>query len=406
MTQIFKRFFFHLVVVSVGLLIVLYSFPIFAFASGVNSEFKVSGWIPYWQDTKGITDAAAHLQYIDTVNPFVFSVKNDGSLKDLSSGLATSSWQQFIKKAHQQDVEVIPTVMWSDGAQINTVLANASLRTKHEDAIVAMVQEGKYDGVDIDYEGKLAETKDDFSLFLKELKSKLGSKILSCTVEPRTPPDSLYAVIPADIAYANDYTAIGQACDRVEIMAYDQQRADIQLDALRQGAPYMPLSDDDWVTKVVQLALKEIPASKIMLGVPTYGHQYTVTTAPQWYKDYTRVGSLSMPDALSLASQYKVVPFRNSGGETTFTYFPNDSVYTALHTLPVPAGTPNGNTAAAQALLYSTLSGQPAQFNIVVYSDAGSVQRKIEIAKQYHLRGIALYKIDGDEDPNIWQVLK
>lgn len=399
-----KRFIFHLIIVAIGMLIVLNSFPIFALAAA-SGHLEVSGWIPYWRDSQGIADARKHIGKLDTVNPFEFSVKNDGTLKDLYTSTSTDL-KRLLTYAHSHGSEVIPTVMWSDGTAINAVLSSNDLRAQHEDAIVSMVKKGKYDGVDIDYEGKLSATKANFSLFLKELKAKLGSKTLTCAIEPRTPPDSLFTTVPATIEYANDYKAIGTYCDRVEIMAYDQQRADIKLDAARQGAPYIPLSDVDWVEKVIKLAIQDIPPEKIMLGVPTYGHQYTVTVFPQWYKDYARVGSLNLPDALDLSKQYKVTPGRNAGGEMSFAYFPAASVFKILSGLPVPQGTQRGFEAAAQALLYANYSGASAQFNVVWYSDAGAVERKVALAKKYGLRGIALFKIDGQEDQNIWNVLK
>lgn len=396
------RIFSVSIVLIVGLLIILNSFPILALAASSN-ELKVSGWIPYWRDAQGMSDAKKNINKLDTINPFVFIAQPDGTIKDMGK-LSDSDWKSSIRYAKQKKVEVIPTVMWSDGVAINAVLSSSTARTAHINAIYDMVKKGGYDGVDIDYESKLSTTIDFYSMFLKELKAKLEKKILTCTVEPRTPPESLYKVVPSNLEYANDYKAIGEYCDRVEIMAYDQQRADILLDEARSGEPYMPLSDIDWVEKVVQLALKDIPAEKIMLGVPTYGHHYQVMVAPNWYKEYQRIDSLNMPDSLALAKSYKVTPGTNKGGEQSFTYFPETSVFKILTSLPVPVGTQRGYEAASQALLFANATGQLVPFDLVWYSDASAVKSKIELAKKYDLRGIALFKIDGQEDATIWKL--
>ena len=226
--------------------------PVFVNAA---SDLEVSGWIPYWSGNSGIRDAEKRLSVLDEIHPFSFSVKSDGTLLDLL-GLDKSAWKRLIRKADSKDVLVTPTVMTSDGAMLHALLSDPVRRAAHVRHIAQMVEEGDYDGVNIDYEGKRAETKDFFSLFLKELKAAIGTKQLSCAVEARTPPDSLYRTLPPVIEYANDYAAIGTHCDRVQIMAYDQQRADIKLNDARRGAPYMPVSDTEWVRKVVALAVQ------------------------------------------------------------------------------------------------------------------------------------------------------
>lgn len=385
------------------LLLSVFFIPTASYA--VEEDFEVSGWIPYWRDSEGIKDAKKHLSDIDRVLPFAFTVTTQGVIKD-QAGLTDKEWKNFIKLAQKKNVEVIPTVMWSDGDSIHAVLSNTSSRASHIEGIVDMVKKGKYDGVDIDYESKNAETIDYFSLFLKELKMKLGKKLLTCTVEARTPPDSLYKEIPAVLTYANDYGEIGKYCDRVELMTYDQQRADLKLNAQKAGQPYMPVSDVDWVKKVVELALKDIPKEKTILGISSYGHHYTVTVTPNWYKNYKKIGALNVPDILDVAKDYKVTPSRNRAGEMSFTYIPKSSNLKLSKSLKIPKDTPKGNIVAARALAYADKTGKEVSFNMAWYSDAEAMKQKVDLAKQFDLRGVALFKIDGEEDQKIWKFLK
>lgn len=399
--QITQHTYRYYVVLMLALLTLI---PSFTFAATPTS-LEVAGWIPYWRDSQGIKDAKKNIKDIDVVYPFAFSVKSDGDIKDLA-GLKDKEWQSLFKLARSKDIEVIPTVMWSDGAGIHTILSSTSSRNAHVEAIVDMVEKGKYDGIDIDYEAKKSETKDFFSQFLKELKAELGKKLLTCTVEARTPPESLYREIPAVIAYANDYKEIAKHCDRVEIMAYDQQRADIQLNAKRTGQPYMPVSDADWVEKVITLALKDIPKEKLVLGIPTYGHHYALTVVPEWYKDYRKIGALNVPDILDIAKEYKVTPTRNAAGEMSFSYIPKSSDLKLSSALKIPKSTPKGNIVAARALAYANKTGETVTVNLAWYSDAGAIEDKIDLAKKYNLRGIALFKIDGEEDKKVWSLIK
>lgn len=367
------------------------------------SAFEVSGWIPYWQDTLGLKSATKNISDLDIVYPFVFTVKNDGSLSE-QADLDESKWKKFLRTADKNNVDVMPTVMWSDGAAIHAVLSDSDKREAHIDAIVEMVEDGDFAGVNIDYESKLSETKDYFSRFLEELKDELGGQALSCTIEARTPPDSRWRTVPAVIEYSNDYEAFAEHCDFVEIMAYDQQRADLKLNDSKKGEPYIPVADTDWVEKVLELALEDIPAEKIMLGVPTYGRQWTLTVAPEWFKEYKSVGAINLPDAKELAEDYKKEVGRNQAGEASYTFFHEDSPFKILEVLPVPEGTRKGFEAAAKALLFANMAKMEVPVNVVWYSDAEAIKDKIELIEKYGLKGLAVFKIDGEEDSKIWKL--
>lgn len=368
-----------------------------------EAAFEVSGWIPYWEASKGTRSAMKNIDSLDAIQPFSFSVNADGSIKDLA-GMSKSTYKRFLKKAKDEGVRVTPTVMWSDTASIHRVLSDSKLRQSHVKAIADMVKKGKYDGVDIDYEGKRAETKPFFSLFLKELDAALGSSFLACTIEARTPPESLYTTVPASIQYANDFVEINKYCDRVHIMAYDQQRADLKLNSARQGQPYYPVSDIEWVRKVMNLAAKTIDKDKLVIGVATYGREVEVTVSPNWYQGYRQLWSVNGKYPKDTADEYDVRPSRNAAGEMSFTYIPEDSKVRIPRSVKAPAGTSSGMETAARALAYANQTGNTYTFNMVWWSDAEAVAKKVALAKELGLRGVAIFKIDGSEDKNIWKL--
>lgn len=374
--------------------------------TGAASDLEVSGWVPYWSGVKATQNARKHMDTLSIVHPFGYTLRQNGTLHD-AMGIKKSHWKKLFKTAKDNDVLVIPTITTSDGALVHRLLSDSTLREEHIEEIVTTVKKGKFDGIDIDYEGKWSETKEYFALFLEELDEALGSKLLTCAIEARTPPDSLYKVVPESINYANDYEAIAKHCDRVEIMTYDQQRADIKLNDERSGEPYIPVSDADWVEKVIKLALESIPKEKIMLGVPTYGHHYEVVVEPNWFRSYGRVGALNAPAAEKLAKKEKVKPSRNKGGEISFSYA---TIFSApevrSRTVDVPKNIPSGNLVAARALAYANETGLPTVFNYVTWSDAEAIEEKVKLAEKYDLRGIAIFKIDGQEDKEIWKLFE
>jgi spore germination protein len=269
------------------------------------------------------------------------------------------------------------------------LLAQKKKRVEHEKAIVALVKNYKVDGIDIDYENKLAEIKPYFSVFLTELSRLLHAqgKKLICTVEARTPPTSRYAttspIVLSHVEYANDYKTIGVVCDQVRIMAYDQGSDDASLviQNTNLGNLYRPVADIDWVEKISTLALEDIPAKKIVLGIPTYGYKYEIipATATSTIK-YSRIGSMNFNYADDLAKSLNVVPTRNIAGELSFTY----STSTDL----------SGN-----------YLGATKQY-LVWYSDAIAIADKIRLAKLYKLAGVVIFKVDGGNDPKLWDVLR
>lgn len=378
---------------------------LFAGIPASASAMEVGAWVPWFGGDAAPESATKNIKDLDVVYPFVYEVSSDGSLVN-KVNFKSSAWEDLFEAAEDEKVEVIPTVAWFDGEQIDEVLGSSSKRKKHIAAIVKMVNDNDFDGVNIDYEQKKSETKDDFSKFLKELNSKLKKKTLTCAIEARTPPESLYANPPAKIDYANDYKAIDKYCDTVEIMTYDQQRADIKLNSERKGVPYMPVADKDWVEKVVKLAVKDIDEDKILLGVPTYGRAWDVTVAPEWYKDYTRVASLNQPRILELSKKYNSPIGRTAGGEAVISYFPEDSPYRVFNALPTPKDTPKGFEAAAKALQVATLANTEVKVRFVTWSDAEAIEDKFDLIDKYGLKGTAIFKVDGEEDPKIWSAIK
>lgn len=372
-----------------------------AVVQGASSD--VAAWIPWWTEEAGTASALEHVKDFDVIYPFVFEVNTDGTLKNRVN-FSDKHWKTLLKAADKNKVDVIPSVAWFDGNAIHAVLSDDKSRQVHIDEIVTMVKKYRFDGVNIDYESKLGETIDHYSQFLSELNSALGKKSLTCTIEARTPPDSRWKEIPAEIKYANDYKAMNKYCDWVEIMAYDQQRADLKLNDKRKGVPYMPVADNEWVEKVVKLALEDIDADKVMLGVATYGRAWDITVAPDWYKDYKKVASLNPPRIAELSKKYSSPIGRTDGGEAVISYFPEDSVWKIFNQLPTPKGTQKGYEAAAKALMVATIAKVEIPVRFVTWSDATAIDSKLDLINKYNLRGVAIFKVDGEEDKDMWKL--
>lgn len=376
-------------------------------------SLEVGGWIPYWREATGTQDVLAHLSQMTEVSPFVITMKTDGTIND-AGGLDQEPWTSFIAAAKAKHVRVIPTVMWGNGDTEQAILSDATKRVALEGQIANFVKVGGYDGIDIDFEAKHSETKDYFSLFLKGLYARMGNKWVYCSIEARMPIADRYGYtgeIPPDATeYANDYVAINKYCDRVEIMAYDQGSIDVVLNQAR-AAPYVPVADPAWVTNVVSLAAQTIAKKKILIGIPTYGYEYSVTPQAGGYQ-YNLDWAFNPGYATQLAQELNVAPVRNSAGELSFIYKSSDATQAAVSLASIPGSVTttqtSGNTTAPPDAVYSqaAIAGsiQPP-FNIVWWSDAQAIGDKVALAKKLGVRGVAIFKLDGGEDPGLWGVL-
>src|SRR3989338_857230 len=363
-------------------------------ASSIN-QFEFSGWIPYWRTATGTADVLPHLSQLTSVMPFGYTMKNDGTLADTAK-LREEPWTSFIAAAKKANVRVVPTVMWGNGETIHRVLSNTATRIALEDEIANVVKQSGFDGIDIDFEAKKHETIDYFSTFLKGLDMRLGNKLLYCTIEARMPLDHRYspgAVIPPDaMDYANDYKEINKYCDRVEIMAYDQGTIDVHLNGIR-SKPYAPVADPAWVETLVTLAAKSISKNKIIVGIPTYGYEYQISLLPDASFEYKVLWPFNPRYAIDIAKKIGITPTRTGAGELGFL---------TTSATSVPAGAEATEAEPTTIPPASTL----ISLNYLTWSDAKAIADKVALARKLGVRGVAVFKFDGGQDPGMWGVLK
>lgn len=379
--------------------------PAFATAA---IKFEVSGWLPYWRGATSTADVIPHLNLLTEVNPFVYALKSDGTILD-QGPMSTTTWQTLVAAAKAQKVRVIPTIMTGNGDLLHTLLSNSKKRIALEKTIVKLVKDNKYDGIDIDFEGKHAADKAYFATFLKGLYQRIGNKFVMCSIEARTPTDARYygTTIPPDATiYANDFVAINKYCDRVRLMTYDQQDVDLQLAAVAASSSqlYAPVADPAWVEKVVALAAKTIKKSKIEIGIPTYGYEYAVTAYAGNQYVYDVLWTFNPLYATQVAQQYGVTPERAPWGEMTLSHIKDAN--DATTTPPISAGSFVASAAAVAASQYASSTNTHIDFRYLVWPDAQAIAGKIALAQSLGVRGVAIFKLDGGEDQGIWQVLQ
>jgi spore germination protein len=144
------------------------------------------------------------------------------------------------------------------------VLANAVYRRNLILSIVNLTRQRGFGGVSIDFEFIPPPQRNDFNLFLRELKNALGELILHVNVHAKT------ADIPTNrIIGAYDYAAIGNIADMVAVMTIDYGYP---------GGPPDPIAPIWWMKQVVQYSITQINPRKLQIAMPLYGYDKVVGT--------------------------------------------------------------------------------------------------------------------------------
>ncbi len=385
------------------ILIVITSFifpPLDSYAA--TSKFYYAGWLPFWKKQSGANNIALSLEKFQEISPFSYEVGSNGKLIDVLK-IKEGFWPAWLSALRDMKIKIIPTIAWFDGPAIHKLLSNKTTRISHENAITKLVKDNKFDGIDIDYEAKLAETNPYFATFIYGLAIRLHplGKTLSCTIEARMPVSSRYSQTGTaeDTQYTNDYATLNKYCDEVRIMAYDQGMIDVKLDAQKgNGELYAPVADPDWAEKVLKEAMKTISPKKIMLGIPTYGYEYQVTWE-DGTATYQRLRSHTFFQAVIRSATVGSLPKRNSAGELSFTYSTSSFVEGVSKNL-------TWYVSSSKPLAITSNGTDSPVTRLVSFSDAGAAKQKIELAKKLGLRGVVFFKWDSEQDPTLWQAMK
>ncbi|MBQ8821834.1 MAG: LysM peptidoglycan-binding domain-containing protein [Lachnospiraceae bacterium] len=127
--------------------------------------------------------------------------------------------------------------------------------------ISVMYQKG-YVGVDIDFEYILAEDRDAFTEFVRQVAEQMRANGFhtSIALAPKTSRDQRGLLYEG-----KDYRALGEIVDHALLMTYEW--------GYTYGPP-LAVAPINQVRRVVEYAVTEIPPEKLDLGIPNYGYDW------------------------------------------------------------------------------------------------------------------------------------
>lgn len=333
-------------------------------AASLESLFYIDGDDLTVQPQIILNTINQHTKIIRIIAPQIYEMDQDGVIKGNID-------PQLLALTRQRHLPLMPLItnIGFDQALFHQFIHNTYAQHRAIQQMIALCQTNQFAGIQFDLENINIADKEVLSQFVQEAARALHhiNVVVSIAVVPRT-ADS-FATDYDKWYYANwsgayDYKALAQAVDFISLMSYDRHTS------LTTPGPIAPIQ---WVKATIEFALKEVPASKISLGIPSYSGYWTTSQmvrnkVPLMYQFRSKEKQIGYDDVSTLLHQYKQHPIWQPQWQSSY----------LIHT------------------------SQEGLLEYLFVENAKSFHQRVELAKHYHLRGFSVWKL-GAEDPAIWR---
>ncbi|MGE7750794.1 LysM peptidoglycan-binding domain-containing protein [Lysinibacillus fusiformis] len=294
-------------------------------------------------------NAVGHL--LTYFSSFAYKMKEDGTLQPIND-------EKMIAAAKAKNIIPMLTLTnftsTEEGSNLaHVVLSNEELRVKVMNNVLQVMQEKGYQVLNIDFENVLPADRENYNAFIQLAVDMLHPKgyLVSTALAPKTSATQV-----GTLYEAHDYEAHGRIADFVVLMTYEW--------GYRFGSP-QAISPINEMRRVVEYALTEMPADKILLGFELY--------ARDWLLPHVK-------------------------GQEAETFSPQEALNRAIK-----YGATIQYDQTAQSPFYRYVDEQGRNHE-VWFEDARSAQAKFDMVKQYNLRGISYWAL-GFPFPQNWVLL-
>ena len=324
-------------------------------SSGESSEPTYPAWVngyayPFIQrDVLNET-----LPFLSSLSVFSYGFTTDGELIP-----PTLDDSFMIDAALMEGVRPVLTLtpLGPDGnfnnALITAVVNDQAAKDNLLYNLLATVQAKNFGGVDIDFEYIRPEDRIPFADFVADVRNLLSpyGYHVSVALAPKTSDTQ------AGLLYeGKDYRLLGEAADSVLLMTYEW--------GYTYGPP-MAVAPLNKVRQVVEYAITRITSSKIDLGIPNYGYDWTLP----FVQGMSRATTVSNQEAVRIA---------------------------------IEAGVPIQFDEVAMSPFFQY--EKDGQLHEVWFEDVRSYQAKFSLLPEYNLRGMGYWQIMRFFRPN-WLLL-
>lgn len=291
-------------------------------------------------------------RYLTYWMPFVYSVKEDGTLTTLDD-------EEMLRSAFAERIVPIMAITnfsaTETGSDLaHTVLSSSELQETTITNILAVMKEKGYQGLNIDFENVYPADREHYNQFLQLAVDRLHplGYSVSSALAPKTSSEQKGLLYEA-----HDYEAHGRIVDFVVLMTYEW--------GYRKG-PAQAISPINQIKKVLDYAVTVIPRDKILFGFQIYARDWLLP-----FVQGSEAETFSAQEAVRRAIQNQVAIQYDTKAQAPF-------------------------------FRYADEQGRTHE---VWFEDARSAQAKFNMVKDYKLRGIS-YWVLGYPFPQNWLLLE
>ena len=289
---------------------------------------------------------------------------------DTNGNISSIASADYVSYAHKQNVEVCMTVRDFDGGissekESYELLSYTSRRETLITQLIAEALRVGVDGINVDFEKISDKCGEHYIEFIRELSVKCRQNGLVLSVDN---------YVPKSFNTQYDRKEQGIVADYVVIMGYDEYYA---------GSPEAgPVSSYNYVKEGITETLKEVPAEKVISGIPFFTRLWKETPKTEEElksdkgTDAEQYSATVESDAYGMDNAQAVV--KQAGVDTTW------------------------DKKAGQN--YATWEADGSKYEIWL-EDSKSIEAKLKLMKKYKLAGTAEWSL-GQESSDIWNLIQ
>lgn len=289
---------------------------------------------------------------------------------DTNGNISSIASADYVSYAHKQNVEVWMTVRDFDGGissekESYELLSYTSRRETLITQLIAEALRVGVDGINVDFEKISDKCGEHYIEFIRELSVKCRQNGLVLSVDN---------YVPKSFNTQYDRKEQGIVADYVVIMGYDEYYA---------GSPEAgPVSSYNYVKEGITETLKEVPAEKVISGIPFFTRLWKETPKTEEElksdkgTDAEQYSATVESDAYGMDNAQAVV--KQAGVDTTW------------------------DKKAGQN--YATWEADGSKYEIWL-EDSKSIEAKLKLMEKYKLAGTAEWSL-GQESSDIWNLIQ